>query len=151
MINKIIINRYLSLDNKRLPLYIRLYMMFSSEVRSEINTMQYGLQALIDTSPYQLSSNISKKVMASIYHKPVYVKQSISNINWISVGIMLLSGLVTLSFSEYFKWLNGNLGSYVSIYLYAVFGIAITAYAAMFIAAHIELFKKYKDIFKFRL
>jgi hypothetical protein len=145
MITKMMVKFFLKMDNNQhVPFLMRFYMIISPTCRCEIYRIQDCLTVLKNDAPYHSQRDITKKVMKVVEKESITIKQKVSNLNWAFAGIVLFSGFFALSFSEYFQGLKEQFGDSIEIYLYGVFGIAITVYAAMFIASHIGAFKKHQ-------
>lgn len=138
-----VMNRFLKLDNsKSTPLVIFVHMMFCKKCRTEIFEMQKNFAVFNESSAFTVPLDMSDAIIERIANVEIEYIQQVSNMRWIVTGLVIFFSIILMAFSEWADWLNLYFGSGFDISFSIVMGLAITIYAALYIAAHIDQFKK---------
>lgn len=141
-----VIEKFLELDAyKRLPISIRLHLLFCPQCRSEIEQLQKTLASLHGTFPFDMPLDMSQKVMDEINGTGITFHRDVTLWHWIVVGFLLLSSVLLMSFSEAVFWLKAYFGSMLAVPLHLVMGMALSAYIGVFISINLYKLKEVID------
>ena len=135
--------RFLILDkHERIPLTVTLHLLRCKKCRTQVRYLTKAEK--LAASPLKIAvpitraeiSEIIKKASPSWSDKKTKIKP-VSMKKWISCGILMF--LLMLSYTFYAAKINNDAANF---FFYIIFGVIITAYCAIFIAANLDFFIK---------
>ncbi|MBN1533633.1 MAG: hypothetical protein JXA20_13270 [Spirochaetes bacterium] len=140
--------RFMELDNREtLPLRVRFHMLRCRHCRQEIRSLRRILDEQLGASPFMLERDLSAPLQSYLRQSEVSYHREISYVKWLSVGVVILSGRILVTFSDTLAWLQDRFGSSLDIPLNIVLGLALSIYALCFIGTHIDELKKTIDLY----
>ena len=142
------IENFMELDRgEAIPLTLRLHILFCKECRDEIFSLRKAFDSVTGKTPYKIPRDMSDLVMKRIEFIEIEYAHNVSNVKWLSGGIMIFAGLVLISFSEWAGWLGSYMHGYFEGPLYIVMGLGLTVYCSLFVGTHLEYLKKLNERF----
>jgi len=143
---KKIIDRFLEQDvYETIPLSIRLHIFLCPKCKKEIFQLKSKFNSLGDSSSFVMEHDMSDVILNKIIKLEVEFEQNISSFKWLSTGSIIITGTCLIPFSSSFSWMNNHFGANLEIPLSIVMGLAVSIYAAIFIATHMNEIKKLVD------
>jgi hypothetical protein len=137
------LKKYLELNNTfEIPMYIQFYMLISPAFKKEVVLIQENLAHLKGDVPYKMRKDMTAAIMKQVYAAGFEYEQAVSSIKWFIAGFVIFASIVLIPFSDSMTWLKIQFGKSLEVPLSLVLGIAISTYAVLYIATHIELLKK---------
>ncbi len=127
---------------QRLPIFIRLHLLFCPRCRSEIVRIQKVLKSLHNTFPFDMPQDISQRIMDEINSTGITFHRHISLWHWILVSFLLLASAMLTVFSEAVLWLKNYFGSVLAVPLHLVIGLVLSAYIVVFVVANLHNVEK---------
>lgn len=142
-----IISGYIELEDRtRVPLMLRLHMLFCRECREEMRALEDMFDSLESDAPYRAGINLTPTVMDLIRRENSYVEKTISGIKWVAIGTIIFFSMLLINFSESFLWLKDTFGVNYTLPVSIVMGFAFTAYASVVIGCNYEQIKKFIEL-----
>lgn len=133
---------YLELENsKALPMALRLHLLLCKDCGREFTYLQNSFEEIKGLSKITLKKDFTDKVMLNIKLRGVTYTNTVSTTNWIGAGVILLSSIFLLQYSDSFIWLKEHFGVDLELPLSIVLGLSISAYAVAFIGTHYDELK----------
>lgn len=136
-------DKFLVLDkHERIPLDVTLHLLRCKKCRTQVRYLTKAEK--LAAAPLKIAvpitsaeiSEIIKKVSPSLLGKKTKAKP-VSMKKWISYGILMF--LLMLSYTFYAAKINNDAAN---AFFYIIFGVVVTAYCAIFIAANLDFFIK---------
>ena len=144
-----IIKRYLNQDNPdRLALLVRLHLMTCPRCQAEIRMLQKEFARLRDTDMFQPPYDITETVMARISKFDMILPQTVFSLQWLLAGLVIISSIALISFSETLDQMQTFFGSDLDFPLHLILGLLITSYAMITAGVHLS---RLKNLFSGRL
>jgi len=135
--------RFLELDDyTSFPLSIKIHLFFCDKCKKEIFEIGEVLKGIRGICPFPIKRDISDQIMQSIKLIPLNNEKSISIINWLLAGMLLLGSTFLISFSNSLIWLKSCFGGNLEIPLNIILGIFISIYSSLFIGTHLDDLKR---------
>jgi phosphotransferase system glucose/maltose/N-acetylglucosamine-specific IIC component len=129
------IEKYLTLDNKQsMPLTLRIHLLLCKQCKHEIDQLRIAISSL-QMPPYTVS--LEDYIMAQIANQRSY-HQSVSDINWIASGIIIILSIGGISYSDALHWLTEHFGNQIQVPIYLVLGCIISGYIGSYVASHMK-------------
>ncbi len=125
-------------DGTEYPARLRLHLRRCGSCRAEAEGLRCAVEEL-RRGPFSAPDiDVGDAVMAEIERMQSY-RRNVPLYNWLGGGLAILGGIVLVSFSDSFAWLQISIGRNFEMPLSIVLGIVITLYASAFIAIHLDL------------
>ncbi len=137
---------FLKQEDNKLPLLLKLHMMFCPGCRKEIHELQGIFSGALGNPPFIMARDMSESVMSTIALSELNREIDFSPLRWLLVGLTIFASIFLISYSDSFIWMKEHFGSGLEIPLNLVLGIAITCYAVFYIGTHLESAKKLAGI-----
>jgi len=138
-----IIEKFMKLDNQTgIPLSIKIHILFCSKCRNEIFSLREAFNTVKGFMPFEIKKDLSNDIMDIINKLEIDYEYNISNIKWLTPGIIILLSIFLIPFNNYLGWLRMHFGGNIEIPLAIVMGLIISVYAAIFTGTHMEGMKK---------
>lgn len=138
------VTRYLENDEKyRIPLFVRVHMLFCPRCSSEICGLMAAMDLLESESAWKTERNITGYVMDRINMQNVYSEKRVSGFKWIISGAVIASSILLINFSNSFILLKEHLGVGFVIPLSIVLGLGVTIYMMLFTLSNYDYLEKY--------
>lgn len=137
-----VMDHYCRLDvDERLPLRVRIHMLFCPACRHEVQYMEEKLVNFEGTFPFSMEHDASDAIMQMVRMSPVQYRREVSSFKWLFSGFIIFASIMLLPFSKSLSWLNDYFGRQLMLPLHIVMGIAITIYAVLYVGTHLEQLK----------
>ncbi len=131
------IRRFLELDDySRVPLLLRLHALRCPACRAEMDRLAKTFAEIACADSCGNKYDAADAIMTRIRLSGVSYGKRVPMYNWIGVGILMVGGMFLLNFSDSLMWLKSQFGGTIEVPLNLVMGVAITLYAAAFVATH---------------
>ncbi len=126
----------------KIPLLLRVHMLFCQSCRSEIQLLKIEFQKIRNSAPYEIPEDITETVMAQVQLLEKSYENEISYFKWIAVGVIIVGSRFVFTFSDSLVWLQGHFGKQLDIPLNIILGLVMTGYAILFVGTHIDDIKR---------
>ncbi len=131
------IDTFLMLDNaESIPLLLKFHIVHCQQCHNEINQLQKAF-TLMQSSSSSPSIHLEDAIMAQVMMQKRY-HHTISHLNWIASGLIIFTGIATISYSDALKWMTYHFGIQLVLPLYLVMGCIIAAYISSYVATHLN-------------
>ncbi len=131
------IDTFLMLDNaESIPLLLKFHIVHCQQCHNEINQLQKAF-TLMQSSSSLPSIHLEDAIMAQVMLQKRY-HHTISHLNWIASGLIIFTGIATISYSDALKWMTYHFGIQLVLPLYLVLGCIIAAYISSYVATHLN-------------
>jgi hypothetical protein len=139
---ELVMKEYLQFDDyKLLPVMVKLHLLCCKKCRLEISSLENALDDIRSTDYYNMNKDMSDNIMHVIKSSRIPYVGNVPMFNWVSVGIVLISSLILVQFSDALRWLENQFGSNLEVPLNLALGLVISLYLIIFIGIHIEKIK----------
>lgn len=108
---------------------------------AKVHALMGSAVALYRLPEARCSRDLAPRVAALLPFLPA-PRRLVSMRDWVAVGLFLVSGMALLPLASSFGALRNQYGIGITLPLAIVLGLAITSYAVMFIASHLEDFSR---------
>ncbi|OHD66768.1 MAG: hypothetical protein A2176_11105 [Spirochaetes bacterium RBG_13_51_14] len=136
--------RFLEMDNRsRIPLSVRIHMLFCSRCRHDIALLNSMLETLKYDSPFVMDRDMSEKIMIEVFQSPVNYEHHISGLKWSVVGLIIVVSMFLIPFSNTFGWLRQYFGRGLELPVSIVLGLLLSIYSLAGIFSNLEELKKF--------
>ncbi len=124
-------------DRTEYPVLLRLHLRRCARCRAEAGRIRSAVEELRRMPLPVAEIDVGDAVMAEIERMESY-RRKVPLYNWAAGGMAILGGVVLVSFSDSFAWLQSSFGRNFEMPLSIVLGVVITLYASAFIATHLD-------------
>lgn len=137
-----LIKEYLESENlSAIPSSVKSHMTECPYCAQKIRHLHKSFQEMKLSQPFSPKKDLTDSVMEQIYKRPVY-GSPVSYFRWIAAGIVIISSLFLLNFSETFLMMKSFFGATLEVPLGMVLGLGVTFYIWIFIASNLVDIKK---------